>query len=747
MKQIFPRHDIDPAKKDSKWILQYVKAAYEESRGVGRNFFYHGRENLRKLIDYSNGNQSITPYQTRFEPKDANDRTERFIQLDYTIVPFIPKFKKIALGKLNKVKYNITAKAIDSLARDQEESYFAEQKAKIDLMDQLGDIPNIAQMLGMEEGEPQSLEELRIKREFSYKHQAAIEVEHGLKLVFDNNKYEQIEERIKEDIFNFGYAIVKEYFDENGKIKVRHVKPYAFACSYSEEYDFSDAKYRYEVLPKTAEDVRREGGFNEEEMAQIVEKSKTRGRWEESAYQRPSRPWDDDKINVVDIEFDSINTKVFEKRVNSAGNLDVRKADFWKKDKGEKYESAEYKVIYKAKWIIGTDFIYDYGLETDMKRAKNSLRDTQSSFHAFAPSQDQMRFFGVVESMIPVADQIQIAWLKLQNLILNIVPPGIAFDLSALDNVNLGSAGEKWKPLKILELYRQRGDFPYRSRTEDGEPFANVPIQNIQSQVMGEVNQLVGLINGYMQLLRDNIGFNEVTDGSTPDPRMLNGVANIALQSTSNALYHITKAAKHINESVASGLCIRMQDAFAKGMKPYMTSLGVNTQRFWQTLADISVHELSIKLEDLPSDEEKQNYIADMQIALQAGQITIADKVYLDTIDNLKERSAVLAYFVKKNKQIEQQNQQMLIQENGKVQQQSALMAEQAKQQTMQLDYQLKTQYMLTESQEKQKLKAMELQARYAEGTQREEGRIITKQVENQGKQVVKQMEQNSNNS
>jgi len=743
---VFPRHDIDPAKKNREWILQYAKAAWDDSRDIGRNVFYHGKEHLRKLKDYSNGNQSITPYKTLFEPKDANDRNpEKFIQLDYTIIPIIPKFKKIALGKLNKMKHNIVATAIDALARDQEDEYFAEQRAKIDLLNALSDIPNIEQMIGMEEGEPHTLEELRIKREYSYKHQAAMEVEQGLQLIFENNKYEQIEDEIREDIFDFGVGGAKEYFDENGVIKVRKVKPWAFGCSYSEKYDFSDAKYMYEVMKMTAEDIRKEADFSDEQMEQILAQAKSYRDWEENAYSRPSRPYDDERITVVDFEFMSVNETVLEKRFNSAGNLEVRKTDFWRSKKpysNKEYSRNGYQVIYKCKWIVGTDFIFDYGLETNMKRRKNSLRETSFSFHMFAPSQDQMRFFGVVESMIPAADQIQIAWLKLQNLILNVVPPGIAFDLSALDNVNLGSAGEKWKPLKVLELYRQRGDFPYRSRTEDGEPFNNVPIQPIQQQVMGEVQGFVNLINAYMQLMRDTVGFNEVTDGSTPDPRMLNGVANLAYQSTSNALAHIVKAIKFINQSLASGICLRMQDAFAMGkVKGYMIALGVNTQRFWQVQSDISVHELSIKLEDKPSDEEIQNFMVDMRIALESGQITIADKTYLDTIENIKEKSAVLAYFVKRNEQSRQQNQMQQIQANGETQQQSAVIAEEQKRQTLEHEYGLKTDYMTREKNMMYQIEQLKQQTRLIEARIREDGRLDAKEVEALSKLQLKEME------
>lgn len=743
----FPRHDIDPKKKGEKWLLQFSKAAWDDSKGIKNKAFYHNREHFAYLKSYAMGKQNTSQYKNQFVPKDANGREgTSFVNLDYTIIPFIPKFRKIAIGKITKMNANIVATAIDALARDEENDYFADQKAKILLLEQLADIPNAQALLGIEDDDPHTLEEIDIKRKFSYKHQAAIEVEQGLKLVFTNNKYHHIEDQVVEDLFDYGVGGVKEYFDENGVIKIRHVKAKNFLCSYSEEPDFSDARFQGEVLHLTVEDIRRESGFSEDVMEEIAKLTGDRNQMNRGEYSGTSKPYDDQRVLVVDWNFKTVNDLVLSDKTNSKGNRQISKSDFSKKGKSTdkvKRINTSYEAIYKCKWIVGTNYIYSYGLETNMKRKKNSLTKTSFSYHMYAPSQDEMEFFGVVEAMIPVADQIQIAWLKLQNLVLNIVPPGIAFDFTALENVNLGHGGKAWEPMKILDLYRQRGDFPYRSRTEDGEPMGP-PIQPIQNQVMGAVNDMMALINSFTNLLRDNIGFNEVTDGSTPDPRMLNGVANLAYQSTSNALDHIVKGVKYMNESVADGVTLRMQDAFAAGkVKGYRVALGASTQMFWDVQKDISVHEMSIKMEDKPDDEQKAKVEARIALAIQSGQITIADAEFLDTIDNVKERGAVLAFRVKKNAEEQQRRSLEQVQANGQVQQESAMMAEEEKRKTLQLQHQNKVVEIQVKGKVDSEIKQLELQSRLQEAGVREDGRITAKGIENLGKQIVEAMRQN----
>lgn len=738
----FPDDNIDPLKKDKDWILQNAKAIWSNSKTFSANIFYHGRNRFREFRDYANGRQSVDKYKNMVEPADANKKKpEVFQPLDYTILPIIPKFKKIALGKIDKIGYNIVATAIDSIARDDEEDYFAEQRAKIKMLEELSDVPGIETMIDLKDDDPRTLEEIKIKQEYSYKHNAAIEAEKGLKLIYTNNKYEQILDRVKSDLFDFGVGGVRDYFDENGKIRIKHANMERLISSYCEEPDFSDAFYIGEVVPRSISQIQESGEFTKEEIEQIKNNQKNQRNFLRSD-RRNIQEYDDDKISVLDFEIKSFNSTAYEKRTNSFGNKKINKTDFYKKSNNKREVVKDgYEVIYKGSWIIGTDFIYDYGLCTNMKRKKNAFKEVLFSWHLMAPNMDQMNFFGLTESMIPVADQIQLTWLKIQNLLLNVVPPGIKFDLNALENVSLGHAGEKWSPRKIIEMYRQRGDIPYRSKREDGELENPNPIENMRSEAAAEISNFVGLINAFMNILRDNIGFNEITDGSTPDPRTLNGVANIALQSTNNALNDIIQGVKFLNENVADSLVIRMQDAFSAGDKAYRKALGINTERFWKVLTDISIHELSLKFEDKPDDQELAVLNRRIELAEQAGQITVADSVYIDTIDNIKEKAAVLAYLVKKNMADKQAIDMQNIQANSQAQQQSAMLSEKMKQETMNVEYQLKGQFQREGKEADYIIEQLKQKGRLEEADIREAGRVFTKQIENQGKERIKQIE------
>ncbi len=185
-----------------------------------------------------------------------------------------------------------------------------------------------------------------------------------------------------------------------------------------------------------------------------------------------------------------------------------------------------------------------------------------------------------------------------------------------------------------------------------------------------------------------------------------------------------------------------MQDAFSSGkVEGYVRALGGNTKDFWAVNTDISIHEIAVKIEDKPNEEEIADYRLKLNLAIEVGQITIADATELDTLQNIKERAAMLAYMVRKNQQAKQQEQMMLSQQNAQVQQQSAIVAEEEKRKTLQTDFQLKSQLVNLEKQWDYKIQEMVLNGRGQEANTREQGRVVAKQVENEGKLQVKALD------
>jgi len=223
----FPSHLIDPREKNREWILQYAKAAWSSwSNDNPREIFYNARYKYEVYKHYAMGQQSISKYRPLMGIDEESKET--WLNVDWSVIPIVPKFRRIALGKLSKVDYNIVATPVDALANEETEDYFAKAKTKIIMREEAAKIdPELldSPALQITPGEARDLEELEMQMKYTFKHQMAIEAEQGIKLVLEQNQAEKLREQVRESLFDYGVAGYKEYIDSNGAIKIRTINP------------------------------------------------------------------------------------------------------------------------------------------------------------------------------------------------------------------------------------------------------------------------------------------------------------------------------------------------------------------------------------------------------------------------------------------------------------------------------------------------------------------------------------------
>lgn len=742
----FPSHLVSSAEKGKDWVLQYCKAAwYSFENDNPREMFYHARYRYEVFKSYAMGNQSINKYRPLMGVSE--EAKETWLSIDWSVIPIVPKFRRIALGKLNKIDYNIVATPVDSLANDEIIDHFAQLKAKLVMREEAKKIdPELLNnpILALEPGEAKDMEELEIQMNYTFKHQMSIEAEQSIKLVLEQNEIEKHRQKIKEDIFDQGVGGYKEWIDSNGAVKFRTINPRNIVINHCKNSDFSDASHIGEIIEMTISDLKQMAGseFSAEEYEQIAKnvigKYGNPKEWP-SSLSVYNKGYDRFRIRLLDLEFFSVNEMVYEQRVDRRGNKIYAKAKYEDRNKRkEKFDRVAYKVVYKGKWIIGTDYIFDAGLCTDMKRAKSSLMDTKLSYHIIAPEFFDMKAYGMMEQLIPIADAIQIAWYRMQNAINQARPKGIVIEMGALEDIPLGKGGKKMDPMSVLDLYNKTGTLVYRKMDSQGRMTNYKPIEELENGLGRDVMSYYQIIQNHIQMIRDITGMNEMTDGSTPDPRTLTTVAKLASEGTNNALAHIIQGEKKIFESLCNSIILRLQDTVNRGTaKGYTKSLGGNTLKFFEASPNVALYEFGIFLEDKPTDDQRAMLMQQVQAMSAQGMMDIEDAIVIQNTDNLKVAQQLLAYKIKKRKQEEEEKAIRMQQMNAQTQQESAMVAEQAKQQTMQVEAQVKTQLIQVEKEYDAKLMELKYQYELQLEQMRQTGKVTTKQVENKGKKSV----------
>jgi len=743
----FPSHTIDNEKKDKNWIAQYMKAAWHDFSTYYPNNLYNGRDRYHETKLYMLGKQSISRYKKLLQPRDSANEDQSWININWEVLPIIPKFRRLALATLMKTDYNISVDAIDPIAQDDKKKYYADNAAKIILKQEFEKQGLDPELVPAPDVDAANLTELDMYMNYSYKHRFAIELELGLQLIMNVNQFEQERNRVLEDIFDWGLGGYKEYFDANGNIKIRRVNPMNLVASYSTDPNYIDAQYAGEVVEMTIADLKQIAGdqFTEEQYKVIAEKFQNKYgnpstlRDQNSSY---DRVYDGFRIRVLDLEFYSYNSMILEERVNSKGNVVVGRTNKIKNSKKDKkFSKTSYKVVYQGKWIVGSDYYFDCKLATNMKRAKSSMTDTTMSYHLVAPNIYQMSTYSLGDQMKTLADQIQLAWYKLQNVMLRARPRGIMIELGALENVPLGKAGRALKPMEILDLYNQTGNLVYRRLDENGQASNYKPIEELDNGIGNEAVQYFNIINNNIQLLREILGFNEVTDGSTPDPRMLNGVAKLASESTNNSLDFLKRAERNLMERLCYSLTLRLQDAVIIGdISGYIRALGSSSVQFFKLDPETSAYECGLTITQKPDAAEKEKLGRRIEQAIQTNQITLADAMMVENLDNVKYAEVLLSYKIKQKEEETQKRAMEQQQMNGQIQQQSAMAAEQAKQQTLQMEMQAKLQLMQTEKQLDSQLLAMKLQNEAMIEQGKIEGKINTAKIESDSREYIAQI-------
>ena len=238
----YPQVDIDPKLKNYDWILQFVKAAYFDSRGYTPSISINsGQSRMQEIKQYAMGRQPVNKYKKDLLPEDQQDKT--WMSIDWSPIALLPKFREIAISRILQQRFDIQAFAVDPLAKSDEDNYFNEMKVKIMMREaaqqQGSDLANHP-ALAPQPNEPQDMEQLKMEEDYGYKHIMSMEAEELNTLISQNSNINELEKRTVEYLYDFGIGGYRNYIDENGMVHDEDLDPENLVLSYTNKNDFSD---------------------------------------------------------------------------------------------------------------------------------------------------------------------------------------------------------------------------------------------------------------------------------------------------------------------------------------------------------------------------------------------------------------------------------------------------------------------------------------------------------------------------
>lgn len=766
-------------KSSKPYGMKFAKAVEKQwgNSDDERSLFRRRMKDFETNRDYANGTQDTSIYKQILNSLDPNSGDGTLLNLDWSPVPIIPKFVKIVVNNILSRKPYPNVKAIDPLSQSEKDQKRAEKMFEVKNKEMLAQLEQQGVDIKTDLSSiPETPEEAEIFMDVNIKTAAEIASQVGTSMTLEWNDFDQrVYRRAVTDLVTCGMAVVKRSNDPNYGIKEDYIDPANFFHSYTEDPTFSDLIYAGHVKKISISELRRiaRDELTEEQYEKIAQsvKNKYQNRADKLSYKyydetldRTTYGYDEFIIEIMDFEFVSTDDMMFEEKGSKFGNSNFYHKGFdYTPPKESVYArkpmAMSIQTVYGGSYIIGCSYIFDYGQKRNVPKNVHDLSKARLSYSVVSTNLRRMMPKSLVGSVIGFADQLQLSHLKLQQSIAKAKPDGLIVDIEGLENVQLGKGGEL-QPLDIQDIYEQTGVFYYRSKNPEGG-FQNPPVRSLDNSIRN-INELIGIYNHNLRLIRDTTGINEVMDGTSPKGEQLVGVRQQAVAAGNNAIYDITNASIYLYTRVCEDIvkCLQILPPKSVIFQAYERAIGKSNMEVLSSFGDLPMYNFGIKIQMEMDDTEKAYLEQNIQVALGQKEIDLEDAMAIRQLKDIDQAERLLIVRRKKRmgqmQQRAQQNSQMQAQMNqqtaqaasqGKMQeiqmQSQAKIAEiqadaQAKAQLLQLEYQLKGQIEGAKSQSQMGMKQQDMEFRKGMESDKEEAKDkrVKKQAVEQSKMI-----------
>ena len=769
---VFPSQVVSDQEKAS------IEYGEKVARAIESEWFAQGRTNGNRYLTTWNNYNRLRLYARGEQPtqkyKDelSINGDLSYLNLDWKPVPIISKFVDILVNGISNKQYDINAFAVDPQSLNKRTNYakaiasdmFARESMN-KINSQLG--IDLSQTQIPENELPQTMEELELHMQLSYKQNIEIAEEEAIDQVLKQNKYDLVKRRVNYDLVTCGIGAVKTDFNFAEGITVDYVDPAHIVYSYTEDPNFEDVYYVGEIKSITIPELAKQfPGIPPEELKKIQANKGNRN------YLYGYGDYDENTVQVLYFEYKTYSDQVFKIKETPNGLLKaLEKPDTFNPPENDNFERVgrTIEVLYKGAKVLGTNTMLEWKLAENMTRPAADTTKVEMNYALCAPRMYKGRIDSTVGRITGFADMIQLTHLKLQQVLARMVPDGVFLDMDGLAEVDLGN-GTNYNPAEALNMYFQTGSVVGRSLTQDGElNRGKIPVQELQTSAsQAKIAALIQTYNYYMQMIRDVTGLNEARDGSLPDKDTLVGVQKLAAQQSNIATKHINNASLYITLRICENISKKIGDLidFPLTANALRNSISIFDTETLREIDQLNLHDFGIFLDLEPDEEDKQMLEQNIQVALASGGIDLEDAIDIRQIRNLKLANQMLKLKRKQKQQREQAMQerqiQMQAEANAKAAQQAAeaevqkqqalaekeLQIEQGKSQfeiqRMQTEAEIKRQLMAEEFNYQMQLEQMKMQAEQKKEKEIEDRK--DKRIQMQGSQQSEMIDQRQNN-
>lgn len=689
-------HRVPPADKlKEKFCLDVINYYVRNTR----NYNLLWDKKIFEIEGYAKGEFDLRPFKRMFKSdadKLKNNSSEQHNELtnrneginktaigfDYECLPLLPEKLNSATAIIQKKPIEITCKAFDPLAieKKQADVNFLKNKPEIEAQ-----LQQVADSIGLEKIDLGSTKNSAVEYSDS---PFGLDLQDPDQLdIFVNLLYS-----LKiESAFETGLQIFAELKNLTN-IKLLEIKDqlkYAVSCNTAFQNSLTglpDAEY---IWP----------GDIETPWSDLPDMSDNSHRIQ-TKYVTPNQLWDyfGDEIGREDELLDLMNNKSYgyctvnnQPEINR-GNLDtfkitlkkiqVKSIDWVGVTKSGSITNDETKTVKKI-WAQNT---YSFWWLNNTKKVFGITRlpfatrtRGQESFQNFDTNIYKSHQKSTVELSIGENKKAQIAYIKMVHAVIKSLPPGRYLDLHFLRNSLSGLKEEnsEYTLDKLINLAMEQnwmlGDTDGFDGKNDGQfkPFMDLP-GGLKQELVGYMNVIADANNNISRIT----GINQQLTGESANPEGLVGMQKLLINSSLNSLYYCSEAMTQQYQKLLSIWATVLQVAIEEGGAPkeaIIKMIGNKKANIIDGLDDISLHQIGVFVKVSQREEERANINQKIQELTYKGVLSAADEFLLSTIDNPRDKFAVLAVKEQRWNKLQEQirreafnQQKMVMEEQGK---------------------------------------------------------------------------------
>ncbi|MBN1683743.1 hypothetical protein JW865_09360 [Candidatus Bathyarchaeota archaeon] len=707
---IFPRMSeiAYEEKQKPEYILSVAKAIYSTYANDLGDVPYSGLDNhIDSLRIIARGRQSADQYKKYFiggkipsidvlsaidmsekESSDEASRKGHFTGM-WEVMSVIPNIKTKVKGEFLGKDVDIKAFCTDMDANIAETLKMNKEWVKIKYKPILNNLRSKA-LLPPQEGSVDSYEALQdIKAEGGFKENYIKGIEQAISHTEDISDWKlSLKEKLFDDLFDIGCAFaISDYDYQKHKVIWKYIDPKNFGCQYSFQKDFSDSNYCYWFEYPSINNIRENQdkytdgtkyGLTYEDLSCIANSYRDYGKNDNSLwYKYPQDNMPDISVCEMTIRWWDVELKKKSEYTNPNGRQSyVPYKKGHENSKSYKIIETREKKVYQCKWIVGTNYIRDFGCMPNQSQTLGftGIKLLETSY---------------IERLVPIAHSFAIQWETFINAMSKAQNDFYAFDAAKL--ALLSDGGKKYDPLKMIEIMRTENVFFYMGESQGGD---GVPIKKIEGTLLTDIQKTLMIMQELLTVAEMLTGISAITMGATPDPNMPVRTSLASINSSNTAISYIHNSVMTIKTRLGEmtiPMLVNLLLIDDKSNKAYAKAIGEDdVYSIIQNKNNID--SLAIKLYPRPTDEMKERIVQNLQFMVQQGVI---DGVMAMQIEyqlyrggNFLEILHKVDYLIRKEKARIANEKQMLIREQtagneraSQVRVQSAQAIEQARMQ------------------------------------------------------------------